>query len=362
MSFVTRLFANRMSSRDGQPIHTDRPCANCGYNLRGLTSGGRCPECGTPIFRRTTRAIDFCDLPPGTIRKFSLGFYFAAATLTGMFVMLVGGYRLGWGPEMYAAAVTALSFVWFAAVWLMTTPLDVPYDQRYGAPWELKARTWARWLQLGWFAHMAVAWVHVATLPGPGAMLNILRAGYVVSELAGVAGIVLLCILLASFASWVRDDFAERCFNFTAYGMPTLSIILFVVLPMMGAVAMLVMFLSVFLVLIWVGSILAFPVGLWSLARSLSWAVRHSKDRIGRATEIADSLAPEPAPGAGDAPKASDEPIPLDDHTQPHEITYSMSQATPDAAKSASAMRRDRYDHERGDARGHGEAPQPDIF
>jgi hypothetical protein len=310
------------------------------------------------------KAIDFCDLPPGTIRKFSLGFYFAAASLTGIFVLLIGGLRFGWGPEVYAAAVTTLAFLWFAAVWLMTTPLDIPYDQRYGAPWELKARTWARWLQLGWFAHMVVAWTYVALMPGPGATLNLLAAGYIISELAGVAGIVLLSLLLASFASWVRDDFAERCFNFTAYGLPTLSIILFVVLPMMGALVMLVIFLAVFLWFIWFGAILAFPVGLWSLARSLTWAVRHSKDRIDRSIEIANSIAPEPAPGAAAAPAPRDEPIPLEGTASPQPIRYSMSQKGDDqAATGAQPMRRDAYDHERGDARRRdGDAPQADIF
>ncbi len=32
-------------------LTTDVPCVQCGYNLRGLPEGGRCPECGTPIAR-----------------------------------------------------------------------------------------------------------------------------------------------------------------------------------------------------------------------------------------------------------------------------------------------------------------------
>jgi len=30
------------------PIDTDLPCVDCGYNLRGLTTSDKCPECGTP--------------------------------------------------------------------------------------------------------------------------------------------------------------------------------------------------------------------------------------------------------------------------------------------------------------------------
>lgn len=32
-------------------IAADTPCVICGYNLRGLRHGGRCPECGSPINR-----------------------------------------------------------------------------------------------------------------------------------------------------------------------------------------------------------------------------------------------------------------------------------------------------------------------
>jgi hypothetical protein len=34
------------------------PCGSCGYDLRGLRTDGRCPECGFPIWETVRRAID----------------------------------------------------------------------------------------------------------------------------------------------------------------------------------------------------------------------------------------------------------------------------------------------------------------
>ncbi len=34
---------------DSGQIQIDWPCTKCGYNVRGLPSGGLCPECGTPV-------------------------------------------------------------------------------------------------------------------------------------------------------------------------------------------------------------------------------------------------------------------------------------------------------------------------
>ncbi len=35
----------------GSALADDRPCLQCGYNLRGLSPAGACPECGTPVQR-----------------------------------------------------------------------------------------------------------------------------------------------------------------------------------------------------------------------------------------------------------------------------------------------------------------------
>src|SRR4051794_27404884 len=41
------------------PIEIDLPCAGCKYNLRGLTTDGRCPECGAAVL-----ATIYDDLSP----------------------------------------------------------------------------------------------------------------------------------------------------------------------------------------------------------------------------------------------------------------------------------------------------------
>jgi len=347
----------------GRPIEEDRSCVQCGYNLRGLTTDARCPECGIPITRKSSRnAVDFCDLPPSTIRKFSLGFYFAAATLTGILFLLIGGRFISWSAEVYAGTITLLSFLWFFAVWSMTAPLDIPADQRWGRPWELKLRPWARWLQLGWFVHMSIMWLYIAVQPS-GSALNALAAVNLVAQLAGVAGIVMLCLLLANLASWVNDDFAERCFNFAFGGVVILSPVLFILTPLLVAsIGPIIFFFAILLWLVWLGSLGAFPLGMWSLARSMSWAVYHSKDRINKSRELAEKLAPQPRTPALHLNAPSELPIPVDTDGSHHDIKHDVSRSKGKHAPRE-GMRRDRYDHERGDAHQKpGEAHPPDMF
>src|SRR5258706_15757786 len=43
-------------------IAQDTPCRKCGYNLRGLSGDGRCPECGTSVgFSLQGDLLRFCD-------------------------------------------------------------------------------------------------------------------------------------------------------------------------------------------------------------------------------------------------------------------------------------------------------------
>lgn len=56
----------------GPTLETDLACLRCGYNLRGLTTAGACPECGLQI-ERTLHGRYLCYSTPEFIRSLSLG-------------------------------------------------------------------------------------------------------------------------------------------------------------------------------------------------------------------------------------------------------------------------------------------------
>ena len=81
------------------PIESDRPCAGCGYNLKGLFVGGVCPECGRPISVPKKRMLDdtLVDAP----RAFLLRFAVAASAAFVVLCIVIGsrdhapGHQLG---------------------------------------------------------------------------------------------------------------------------------------------------------------------------------------------------------------------------------------------------------------------------
>ena len=54
MGELNKAFLDRLVRGTSELIHEDRPCADCGYNLKGLRLNGRCPECGAPISPNTS--------------------------------------------------------------------------------------------------------------------------------------------------------------------------------------------------------------------------------------------------------------------------------------------------------------------
>ena len=277
----------------GRAIDTDKPCYQCGYNLRGLRYGGVCPECGTPIRFRRDADLAFDELPLRMIKKFRLSTWMATGAVGGVLVVPVAHYMLPAAPGGYEVAVIALIVLWFVAVWRLTEPLDMPQAANYGLSKGSWLRRAARWLQCGWVLAV-VAWNLAAATPA--VTLAVTAGGAVL----GLVGVVALAMHLARFAGWVRDDFAAKAFNLAVFGIP-FAVMLSLLIPLVGVSFGVMRFLVIPLVvvpiaLLLLASILAFPVGLLSLNHALGWSVVHAGARAERSRELHERMAARPAP------------------------------------------------------------------
>lgn len=75
-------------------ITTDVECIHCGYNLRGLHVGGRCPECGTDV-RRSSQGNLLCYSDPEWVGRLLLGVRIALWTVAVIAGLIICGLVLG---------------------------------------------------------------------------------------------------------------------------------------------------------------------------------------------------------------------------------------------------------------------------
>lgn len=66
--------AVQRAGRASEPttVEQDLACQVCGYNLRMLQDGGRCPECGVPV-QRSLRGATLTYCPPRHVAGLQLG-------------------------------------------------------------------------------------------------------------------------------------------------------------------------------------------------------------------------------------------------------------------------------------------------
>ncbi|NLF31381.1 MAG: hypothetical protein GX591_10925 [Planctomycetes bacterium] len=173
----------------GRPyeISIDLPCIACGYNLRGLTSDGRCPECGAAIDGSLDpRLLWFA--PPAYVRTLALGLSlifwglyacaFAAMGVSAMFEVVLGADLAG--PAIICGAT--LGLITMIGMWLFTTPC--PPRQGVAPP---SARRATRVLVLAALAYaVALLAARLVEARLPGGMIHVIVAG----SLATVAALI----------------------------------------------------------------------------------------------------------------------------------------------------------------------------
>lgn len=296
----------------GEMISQPRPCVRCGYELKGLKTGGRCPECGTPIRSEILRGVPgMTEAPLPYLRELAFG---AKACAAGMTVMMVGvlwfaGFM---GVPEFPPGATLLLAIG-SGLWLWgTRGVIVPRRVPPGS----KVDTEQEWKRLRRITR-GVQWV----LPLAGCVMLLLQASRAAMNatlanstqplsaagpllaaqsraetlvltlvvLAGLAAITLAFTYIGLLTEWAGDTGLARSLG-VAPVMMVLSIPVaiaadFIAPSLASKVALVVVLPMMFIVsgtLLFLGSYWVVPV--WRFALLVSWAVKNvmesqAKDR-----------------------------------------------------------------------------------
>ncbi len=309
----TDKYLKALAALKGGTISGDRECERCGYNRRGLRYGGRCPECGAPIrSRRHDASRAFHEMPLPLIRRFRRSCHITTVAMAGLF----GGVLLAFlspfvgfvTPGQLGGVLVLCLVLWVVGTWMLTQPIDAPQASAHGLGPRSQVRRLTRVLQTGWV-------VAIAGIFWPAAAGNVLAF---LGWAAGMAGVFALAVHLTRFAEWVGDEYAAKAFQLTLWGTATAVPILL----MMGAARFVIGGLTVIVapfivalaLVLLAASMLAFPVGLFALSRSISWSAVHARERVDRNVALANRVATKVPmnPAAAAPPPRGDDPIPLD--------------------------------------------------
>jgi hypothetical protein len=188
-------------------IEQDTPCRKCGYNLRGLSVEGRCPECGTSVgFSLQGDLLRYCD--PNWMDALRRGVKcIIAAVVLGIFGVVagialgVGAGNAGIGFAVEGGAVVVAMIVAAVGWWMLTQPdpRGLGEDQ-YGTP-----RKIIRVAQVVGLAHVALVGL-TATITVDDATLLALQAVSVVAIVVSVVGIFAECSYLERIARRIPDE------------------------------------------------------------------------------------------------------------------------------------------------------------
>lgn len=279
-----RAAAERVAAATAPIIDTDRACLGCGYNLRGLRVGIKCPECGLPSRLPANLDDPLALMPRSVILAFTLGCW-AASVCVVLTVALVLTLRLEpWDAWITLCGLTTVAVLWIGATMLITPGFAIPQAVVRGFAHGGRLRRAARWLQLGWPILAGATLLRTILTNPPGSATAALQLVQFLGFATGMAGIVMLSLLLQRLADWTRDAEANTAFNWAMWGLPVVTPLLFLDTPLFSAN----LILRFLIPLLWLGLVCTFPFGLLTLSKSVTLSIVHSfehEDRLRRKTE-----------------------------------------------------------------------------
>ena len=261
-------------------VDHDLACVGCGYNLRGLKAGSRCPECGLAASIQTMREMPLLPGDPAARSRLQYGFMLAS----GVFLMfailrlLVVGWFMGLDREVVFGGYLICYICWCVAVFMIT-----PRSLRSYGPLAANAREFARYSQLLWIPLLLIKMMLESMGPLTGVQ-QLLWLAWFVGRIIPAAGLIVLLMLL-SHAAWDagRDDVASRMGR-AVWGMAAVGLIVALFPGTIIWFAFFVIFLP--LLLVWIYFILLTSHCFFSMSRSLANTSRDVRRQATRSDRI----------------------------------------------------------------------------
>ncbi len=300
----------------GELIQGERPCVNCNYDLNGLRTGQKCPECGTVIKggSRARRSDNLTDAPMSYLKSLRIGALLMAGGSVG--ACLLTFFTLATSNVLLALAALAFAGAWWAGVWIVTAPERHNPAAGPAVQDPKILRVVNRTLQTGWVLAtlllVVACFVRLSAVQARAAAVGSLNSANPFFSLSSLAGnlesiyslfLIPFCLLtlvpmalhIGRLAKWAEDDELKTRMDLIAWGlaigvpvgcygraiaehMPSVLALLFTVGRVFGLIG---------LILSWG----AFIWGMLTLASIAAWAVNNAVTRLETESRLAEKLA-----------------------------------------------------------------------